>query len=227
MKTSVVIPIFNEVDLLPTVLERVRALDFEKELILVDDLSIDGTRELLHGEEGKPDTTVLYHDVNRGKGAALRTGFASATGEVIIVQDADMEYTPEDMVRVLEPIWNGEVKVSYGSRFMSRVKDMRLANYSGNMVLAWLVRVMFWKRITDEATAYKAFHREVLKEIDLECERFEFCPEVTARVLRRGHKIVECPVSFDARSVAEGKKIGWRDFITAVNTLLRFRFLKF
>jgi len=226
MLTSVVIPIFNERELLPVVLERVRALPFDKELVLVDDCSRDGTREWLQGEVGKPGTIVLFHDVNKGKGSALRTGFAAASGQVLIVQDADMEYVPEDIPAVLRPLWDGTAKVCYGSRFLARVKDMRLANYCGNMVLAWLTRTLFGGTITDEATAYKAFRREVLDEFEMTCTRFEFCPEVTARVLRRGHKIVETPVAFNARSVEEGKKIGWRDFIVAVRTLLRYRFLE-
>lgn len=226
MKTSIIIPIYNEVLLLPTVLRRVRALDFDKELILVDDFSRDGTRELLRSEEGKPGTVVLYHDRNRGKGRAIRTGLERATGDAVIIQDADMEYVPEEIPAVLGPIWRGEAAVCYGSRFLGHVENMMLPNYCGNMILAWLVRVLFFVRLSDEATAYKAFRRDVIAGIPLTCERFEFCPEVTARTIRRGHRIVEVPVSFFARTVEEGKKIGWRDFITATKTLLRFRFVR-
>ena len=224
MKLSLIIPIYNEVDLLATVLERVRAaIPFEHELILVDDYSTDGTREILMREERKPDAVVVYHERNRGKGAAIRTGLAHATGEIIIVQDADLEYDPQDIPRVIAPIMEGRTNVAYGSRFLGSVKNMALPNLIANKLLAWLVTILYFHRITDEATAYKAFRREVINSIDLRCERFEFCPEVTAKVLRRGEKIIEVPVTFTARTFEEGKKIGWRDFIIAVWTLLKLR----
>jgi glycosyltransferase involved in cell wall biosynthesis len=224
MKLSLIIPIYNEVDLLETVLERVRAaIPFEHEIILVDDYSTDGTREILMREEQKPDAVVVYHERNRGKGAAIRTGLAHATGEIIIVQDADLEYDPQDIPRVIAPIMEGRTNVAYGSRFLGSVKNMALPNLIANKLLAWLVTILYFHRITDEATAYKAFRREVINSIDLRCERFEFCPEVTAKVLRRGEKIIEVPVTFTARTFEEGKKIGWRDFIIAVWTLLKLR----
>jgi len=224
MKLSLIIPIYNEVDLLATVLERVRAaIPFEHEIILVDDYSTDGTREILMREERKPDAVVVYHERNRGKGAAIRTGLAHATGEIIIVQDADLEYDPQDIPRVIAPIMEGRTNVAYGSRFLGSVKNMALPNLIANKLLAWLVTILYFHRITDEATAYKAFRRDVIHSIDLRCERFEFCPEVTAKVLRRGEKIIEVPVTFTARTFEEGKKIGWRDFIIAVWTLLKLR----
>jgi dolichol-phosphate mannosyltransferase len=157
---------------------------------------------------------------------AIRAGLARATGEVVVIQDADLEYNPAELPAVLEPIWQGKATVSYGSRFLGRVEDMRLPNYCGNMVLAWLVRVLFRSRVTDEATAYKAFRRDAVEGLNLTCERFEFCPEITARLLRRGHKIVETPVSFKARDFHEGKKIGWRDFFIAVRVLFYYRFIE-
>jgi len=224
MKLSLIIPIYNEVELLVTVLERVRAaIPFEHELILVDDYSMDGTREILMREEQKPDAVVVYHERNRGKGAAIRTGLAHATGEIVIIQDADLEYDPQDIPRVIAPIMEGKTNVAYGSRFLGSVKNMALPNFIANKLLAWLVTILYFHRITDEATAYKAFRREVIHSIDLRCERFEFCPEVTAKVLRRGEKIIEVPVTFTARTFEEGKKIGWRDFIIAVWTLLKLR----
>ena len=224
MKLSLIIPIYNEVDLLEAVLERVRAaIPFEHELILVDDYSTDGTREILMREERKPDAVVVYHERNRGKGAAIRTGLAHATGEIVIVQDADLEYDPQDIPRVIAPIMEGRTNVAYGSRFLGSVKNMALPNLIANKLLAWLVTILYFHRITDEATAYKAFRREVINSIDLRCERFEFCPEVTAKILRKGEKIIEVPVTFTARTFEEGKKIGWRDFIIAVWTLLKLR----
>lgn len=223
---SIIIPIYNERELLPTVLEEVRRLPLNKELILVDDFSTDGTRDILEGEKTKPQTRVLYHDRNRGKGAAIVTGLKAATGDVIIIQDADMEYDPRDILKVVEPIFRGETRVCYGSRFLGRIEGMRLPNRIANHILAWLVTLLYGHRITDEATAYKAFRREVIKAIELNCQRFEFCPEVTAKVLRRGERILEVPVVYRARTFEEGKKIGYKDFFVAVKTLLRYRFFQ-
>jgi len=227
MKLSLIIPIYNEEELLETVLERVRAaIPEDHELILVDDHSMDGTREILKREEQKPDTLVVYHEKNRGKGAGIRTGLAHATGDIVIVQDADMEYDPGDIPKVIQPIVEGKTNVAYGSRFLGNVKGMRLPNFVANKLLAWMVSLLYFHWITDEATAYKAFRKDVIHSIDLKCEGFEFCPEVTAKVLRKGEKILEVPVSFVARSFEEGKKIGWRDFIVAVWTLLKYRFTR-
>ncbi|MCE5228331.1 glycosyltransferase family 2 protein [bacterium] len=221
---SIIIPIYNERALIERVLARVRALPFRKQLILVDDHSVDGTYELLMEKEaGKADTIVERHDVNCGKGFAIRTGLKRATGDIVLIQDADLEYQPEDLPRLLVPIIEGKAIVVYGSRFMGTVKRMKFANRVGNFLLAWIVSLLFGQRITDEATAYKIFRRDVIQSIPLECRRFEFCPEVTAKVLKRGVTITELPVSFEARTWEEGKKIGWRDFITAVRVLLKCR----
>lgn len=220
---SVIIPIFNEVELLPVVLREVRALPLNMELILVDDFSTDGTRAILSDEAHQPETKVLYHDTNCGKGAAIVTGLRAATGEIVIVQDADMEYDPKDILKVVDPIIQGKTAVSYGSRFKGTVTDMRIPNRIANWILAWMVSLLYGQRITDEATAYKAFRREVINQIDLKCQRFEFCPEVTAKILRKGIRISEVPVVYRARTFEEGKKIGYRDFITAVWTLLKYR----
>lgn len=221
---SIIIPIFNEEELLPVVLQAVRSLPLNKELILVDDHSTDGTRRVLAGEEQLPDTQVLYHKQNRGKGAAIVTGLRAATGDIVIIQDADMEYDPNDILRVVEPIFRGEADVAYGSRFKGKVTGMRLPNRVANWILAWMVSLLYGQRITDEATAYKAFRREIIKGVDLQCRRFEFCPEVTAKVMRQGIKIVEVPVVYRARTFEEGKKIGYRDFFSAIWTLLKYRF---
>lgn len=220
---SFVIPIYNEVDLIETVLKRVRALDLRMQLVLVDDCSHDGTAEILEKEKEKPDTIVLRHEVNRGKGAAIRTGLTRATGDIVLIQDADLEYQPEEIPRLLEPIIAGRTNVVYGSRFKGRVSNMRIPNRIANFLLAAMTSILYGQRITDEATAYKVFRGDLIRSIDLKCERFEFCPEVTAKTLKRGEKIVELPVTFDARTVEEGKKIGYRDFIEAVWTLLKYR----
>ncbi len=227
MKLSLIVPIYNEAELLEIVLEKVRAtIPFEHELILVDDHSTDGTIAILKREEQKPGTKVLYHNRNRGKGAAIRTGLKYATGDIVIIQDADLEYDPRDIPRVIQPILDGETNVAYGSRFLGTIEKMALPNFVANKILAWLVTILYLQRITDEATAYKAFRREVIHSIPLKCRRFEFCPEVTAKVLRRGEKIIEVPVKFTARTPLEGKKIGWHDFIIAVWTLLKYRIFK-
>jgi dolichol-phosphate mannosyltransferase len=224
MKISIVIPIYNEEELLEQVLERVRALPLDKELILVDDHSTDGTPEILERQQtAHPGTIVLRHDVNHGKGRAIRTGIEHATGDIVIVQDADLEYRPEEIPSVLEPILEGRCNVAYGSRFLGDVSGMRLPNRAANHILAYLVTILYGHRITDEATAYKAFRREVIQSLPLTCNRFEFCPEVTAKVLRRGEKIIEVPVTYTARTFEEGKKIGWHDFFVAVWTLLKNR----
>lgn len=224
MKVSIIIPIYNERDFLPRVLDRVRAVPLNLELILVDDFSTDGTREMLRAEEQKPDTKVLYHKKNFGKGAAIRTGLRHATGEIVVIQDADLEYEPFEIPSIIQPIAEGRCRVAYGSRFLGRVPTgMRLPNYIANRILAFLVTVMFGQVITDEATAYKAFRRDVIQSVNLKCRRFEFCPEVTAKLLMRGERIHEVPCTFFARTFEEGKKIGYRDFFEALNTLIKCR----
>ncbi|MBI3735463.1 glycosyltransferase family 2 protein [Candidatus Sumerlaeota bacterium] len=221
---SIVVPIYNEERLLEEVLRRVRALPIRKQLILVDDCSRDRTPEILEKEKAHADTVVLRHDRNQGKGAAIRTGLTRATGEIVLIQDADLEYNPEELPPLIAPIAEGRAGVVYGSRFLGEVRKMRLQNRVANWLLAWLVSILYGQRITDEATAYKVFRGDIIRAIDLKCNRYEFCPEVTAKVLKRGEKILELPVTFTARTVEEGKKIGWKDFFEAVWTLLRYRF---
>lgn len=222
---SIIIPIYNEAGLIREVLRRVRAQPFRQQLVLVDDASHDGTWELLQTETVSwPDTVLLRHERNAGKGFAIRTGLKHAVGEVVLIQDADLEYDPSDLPRLLEPILRGETAVVYGSRFMGSIKKMKLPNRVANHLLAWMVSLLYGQRITDEATAYKIFRREVIQDMPLNCRRFEFCPEVTAKTLRRGYRIIELPVSFEARTWEEGKKISWPDFFQAVAVLLRCRF---
>ena len=167
---------------------------------------------------------MIYHDCNQGKGAAIRTGLTHATGDVVIIQDADMEYNPSDILAVVQPIIEGQARVAYGSRFRGTIVGMKMPNRIANYILAWMVTILYRHRITDEATAYKAFRRDVIGKINLTCRRFEFCPEVTAKVLRMGEKIIEVPVSYRARNFEAGKKIGWRDFFVALWTILKNRF---
>jgi len=222
---SVLLPVYNELDTFPLLLERVRAVPIDKEILVLDDCSSDGTRELLQSTvEGRyADVRVFYHETNCGKGAALRTLIPHARGEFSIVQDGDLEYDPQDYVSMIEAFRTTSAAVVYGSRFMCGIPKMRPANRVVNMLLAWMVRFFYRAQLTDEATCYKAFRTELLKSIPLTCHRFEFCPEVTAKVLRRGHAIVEVPISYSARTLAEGKKIRWTDGVEAIWTLLKFR----
>ena len=226
---SVLMPIFNERQTLPGLLERIAEVPLSKELILVDDGSTDGTREWLKTEvEGKfPNVTVLYHEKNLGKGAAIRTAIPHATGTYSIIQDGDLEYNPRDYTPIVEAFERDCVSIVYGSRFLRGLPPMKSANRLVNLLLAGMVRVMYRTPMTDEATCYKAFRTEVLQNIPLTCRRFEFCPEVTAKALRRGYKIVEVPIEYQARSMAEGKKIRWTDGVSAIWNLIRWRFGRF
>ncbi len=225
---SFVIPAYNEREYIEQVL---RALDkvplpgeVGRELVVVDDGSTDGTADFVESLQDIDSIVIYRMPQNSGKGAALRAGFGIARGDIIIVCDADLEYKPSDIPRVLEPLLNGRADIVYGSRFMGDIKGMKFANKLANRLLTTAVNVLFGAKITDEATAYKAFDRSVLSSIDLKCTGFEFCPEVTAKSLKRGHKIIEVPITYEARSIEEGKKIKWQDGFIAIWTLIKYRF---
>jgi glycosyltransferase involved in cell wall biosynthesis len=227
MKISILLPVYNEFLTLPLVLQRVIDAPLpagcEKEIVIVDDGSTDGTTETLQ-QYRESETIVVHHSVvNFGKGAALRIGMAKATGDIMLVQDGDLEYDPNDYVKILEPLVRREADVVYGSRFMQGVKGMKLANWTANKILTWTSNLLFSSNITDEATAYKAFRREVIEAMELKCMRFEFCPEVTAKVRRLGYRIHEVPVSYNPRGILEGKKIRWHDGVEAMSTLIKYR----
>ena len=226
---TVIVPVFNERGTLLNMLERVRAVPVSKEIIVVDDLSTDGTREILQNKvEGRyPDVRVRYHESNAGKGSCIRTALQFATGRYTIIQDADLEYAPEDFPAILETFERTGADAVYGSRFLQGWPEMRPANKLVNKLLAWMVRVLFRTPLTDEATCYKAFRTDVVRSIPLDCRRFEFCPEVTAKVIRRGYKIVETPIRYQARTMAQGKKIRWTDGVAAIWTLIKYRFKRF
>lgn len=226
MKISIIIPVYNEVNVLPMVLDRVMKAALpegcEKEIVIVDDGSTDGTSELLDRYQG---LVMIHHSVeNFGKGAAIRIGIKKATGDVVLIQDGDLEYDPKDYLKVLQPIVDGEATVVYGSRFKGRLEGMKFANWLANKILTLTANVLYGCRITDEATAYKAFRIDVLRAMKLKCLRFEFCPEVTAKARRLGHRIHEVPIRYNARGILEGKKIRWQDGFHAMWTLVKCRF---
>jgi len=228
MKISVIIPVYNEFQTFSQVLERVQRAPLPpgctKEIIVVDDGSTDGTSHVL-GEAARAGVVVAHHSiVNSGKGTALRVGIKLATGDVVLIQDGDLEYDPDDYARVLEPIVNGEADVVYGSRFLGEPAGMERRNRIANWILTFASNVLYRAHITDEATAYKAFRTPVVRNLHLECRRFEFCPEVTAKLRRLGYPIKEVPIRYNARGIAEGKKIRASDGFEALWTLIRYRF---
>jgi dolichol-phosphate mannosyltransferase len=231
LKISILIPVYNEFLTLPLVVQRVLAAQLpegcEKEVIIVDDGSTDGTTELLNQYKDSPVVLVHHSPVNFGKGAALRIGIGKATGDILLVQDGDLEYDPKDYPKILAPILRGETKIVYGSRFHTGsrrgIRDMKWANWLANRWLTWTANLLYAAHLTDEATAYKAFAREVIDAIDLRCIRFEFCPEITAKARRLGYAIAEVPISYNPRGILEGKKIRWQDGVQALWTLARYR----
>jgi glycosyltransferase involved in cell wall biosynthesis len=222
-KLSVVIPVYNEAATIQTVLARVAALPIPKEIIIVDDASTDGTRQILSEYECAGDVHVIFKPQNEGKGAALRTGFRRVTGDVIVVQDADLEYDPRDILPVVKPIVQGEADVVYGSRFLcDRPQDRSVVHRTGNRLLTAASNLLTGLAITDMETCYKAFRREVLRSFEIRQNRFGFEPEVTAKIARRNFRLAEVPVRYAARGYDAGKKIGVPDLFNALYCILRY-----
>jgi glycosyltransferase involved in cell wall biosynthesis len=224
---SVIVPVYNERNTVAEILRRIRAVELplQLEVIVVDDGSTDGTDKVLSVLE---DSTVrvVTHGSNRGKGAAVRTGVETARGELVLVQDADLEYDPDDWPKLLDPVLKGKAHVVYGSRFTGEGRAMRPTQWLGNRVLTLTANLLYRSTLSDMETCYKLFDHTVLKGITIESDGFDFEPEITAKVLRRGYRIYEVPVSFTGRDGSEGKKFEWRDGVRALTTLVRYRFVR-
>ena len=226
MKLSIIMPVYNEKNTIKEIIRRVTAVEgIEKELVIVDDFSSDGTRELLRKYQNNCNVAIVFHDQNLGKGMAIRTGLEKVTGDLVIIQDADLEYDPNDYLKLIKPMVEDGVDVVYGSRSLShKNKKSYLRYFIGGKMVTWWTNLLYWCWLTDEPTCYKLFRADLLKSLRLNCKRFEFCPEVTAKVRKRGITITEVPISYKPRKIKEGKKIRWRDGLQAFWTLLKYRF---
>jgi len=224
VKLSVVIPVFNELNTIREIIERVRETPYDKEIVIVDDFSTDGTRDILKGLENESDIRICYHTVNMGKGAALRTGFANVAGDIVIVQDADLEYDPGEYGALIEPIIDDRADVVYGSRFMGGPRRVLYFWHTvGNRILTLVSNMMTNLNLTDMETCYKVFRREVIDKITIKSNRFGVEPEITAKIAKLGVRVFEIPISYNGRQYSEGKKIGWKDGVSAMLSIFRFR----
>jgi glycosyltransferase involved in cell wall biosynthesis len=225
-KLSVIVPVFDERNTVVEIVRRMRNVELpvDLEIVIVDDGSTDGTRDVLR-QLADSTVRVLNHDVNRGKGAAIRTGLVHVTGDLVLVQDADLEYDPEDWPKLLAPILRGKARVVYGSRFTGERRNMLFLHWVGNRFLSLVTNVLYNTTLSDMETCYKLFDRKLLDSITLRAQRFEFEPEVTAKILRRGIRIYEVPISYTGREFDEGKKITWSDGFIALWTLVKYRFV--
>lgn len=225
---SIVIPVYNERDTIEEIVRRVLAVELperlEREVLVVDDGSTDGTRDLID-KLTDPRVRVIKNPVNRGKGAAIRAGFAAVTGDMVIVQDADLEYDPEDFPKLLNPMLRGKARVVYGSRFTGERRNMLFLHWVGNRFLSLVTNVLYNTTLSDMETCYKLFERDLIASVELRSNGFDIEPEMTAKLLKRGIRIYEVPISYAGRELDEGKKITWRDGFPALWTLVKYRFV--
>jgi len=224
MKLSVVIPVYNEKNTLLALVQRVRTVPIDKEIILIDDCSIDGTRDLLKQlQQTEPDLKIIFHEYNQGKGAALSTGFKNVSGDIVIIQDADLEYNPDEYPHLLGPILDGRADVVYGSRFLGSTQRVHLYwHYVGNKFFTMLSNIFTNINLTDMETCYKVFKASLLKRFSIRSRRFGIEPEITAKFAKMKCKIYEVPISYSGRDYTEGKKINWKDGIAAVFWILYY-----
>ena len=226
MKLSIIIPIYNEVESIREIVKRVQDTKLAWEIILVDDDSVDGTRDLLKEMDGKNNIRVILKDKNEGKGSAVRTGLAAAKGDILLIQDADLEYDPRDYPTLLKPLEEGIADVVYGSRFLGGPRRVVMFwHMVANYMLTFMTNILYNTILSDMETGYKVFRREVIEGMPLHAKRFDFEPEFTAKVLKRKYRIFEVPITFNPRDYSQGKKIKLKDAFEAVWTLLKYRFV--
>ena len=221
---SVVMPVFNEASTVEDIINRVLAVPLRIQLIVVDDGSVDGTRDTLNRLQSTHEFTLLLQPSNQGKGAALRRGFAEARGDLVVIQDADLEYSPEELPMLIDLICEGRADVVYGSRFLGRHRVFLFTHYLGNRLLTLMTNVLYNTMLSDMETCYKVMRIEVLRSMTLRSNGFGIEPELTAKIFKRGYRVYEVPITYDGRGYDEGKKIGWRDGVVALWVLLRYRF---
>jgi glycosyltransferase involved in cell wall biosynthesis len=224
MEISVIIPVYNEKKTIQQVIEQVQQAPFEKEILVIDDCSTDGTRDILHQSVWPENVHIFYHAKNMGKGAGIRTGVQHASKDVIVIQDADLEYDPKDLEVVLKPIADGKADVVYGSRFLGIHRAFMFWHFIGNKLLTFITNLLYNNMLTDMETGYKAFRAPILKSLTIRSNRFDVEPEITAKVLKRKYRIYEVPIYYAGRDFAEGKKITWRDSFPALWALIKYRF---
>ena len=225
-RISVVVPVYNEAGTIAAVIDRLRTIELPapREIIIVNDGSRDATRGVLDALPPQDNVTIVHCEQNRGKGHAVRLGFSRAAGTIVAIQDADLELDPAQLSELVAPILSGAERVVYGSRFLSRPADLPWLNYAANRFLTGATNLLYGSRVTDMETCYKIMRTDVARSLDLTADRFDIEPEITAKLLRAGHRIAELPVRFSPRSRASGKKIGWKDGVAAVVTLVKYRF---
>ncbi len=228
MKLSIIMPAYNEEKTIQQMIERVEKvyLGIDKEIVIVNDFSKDNTQKIIEDLKRKyQNITSITHKTNKGKGAAIRTGLKNFTGDIMVIQDADLEYNPEDFRRMLQIILDGKTKVVYGSRMLGNITGFKIAShFYGNKFLSLITRILYGQKITDMETCYKMITKDLAKSLNLRANRFDIEPEITAKIIKKGHKIIEIPINYNARSFLEGKKIRWKDGITAIFTLFKYRF---
>ncbi|MFC1517575.1 glycosyltransferase family 2 protein [Candidatus Margulisiibacteriota bacterium] len=227
MKLSVLMPVYNEKPTLKTIVERVKQVPIPKEIILVDDCSTDGSREILKELEtsNDPELKIYYHQKNLGKGGAIRTGIEKAAGDYVIIQDADLEYDPNDYLELVKALEENNADVVYGSRFLGTCKNMSFSHLFGNKLLTFLANLLYGAKLTDMETCYKLWKTALIKNIKFKANRFNFEPEITAKMLKKKIKILEVPITYDAREFDQGKKISWKDGFSAIWALIKYRFV--